>query len=127
VDRADIKQYIGNPGLGARYTILQSCLTELMRVQIISPPESLLDITTLAIMSTRPSFQNTTTPSPSFQLYEIAKMCDNLSGRTLRKLPFLAHAKYIKAQKSSACDFLYALQKSVIQYLKNQEAMSKQT
>jgi hypothetical protein len=32
VDRADIKQYIGNPSPAAIFKIYQSCLNELMRV-----------------------------------------------------------------------------------------------
>jgi SpoVK/Ycf46/Vps4 family AAA+-type ATPase len=35
VDRADIKQYIGPPGVRARYQILSTCLGELMRVGVI--------------------------------------------------------------------------------------------
>lgn len=35
VDRADIKQYIGNPGEKARYQILLSCIKELQRCKII--------------------------------------------------------------------------------------------
>lgn len=35
VDRADITQYIGNPGEAARYTVLASCITELVRVGIV--------------------------------------------------------------------------------------------
>jgi len=96
-------------------------------VQIISPPESLLDASSIEIMSKRPPFQNSATPSPSFQLYEIAKTCENFSGRTLRKLPFLAHAKFIKTSNTSVAEFLSAITKSVIQYLKNQEEMNKQT
>ncbi|CAM9730239.1 unnamed protein product [Pylaiella littoralis] len=38
VDRADIKQYIGLPTAPARYQVLHSCLEELVRVGIISPP-----------------------------------------------------------------------------------------
>jgi AAA+ superfamily predicted ATPase len=38
VDRADIKQYIGLPSAVARYQILQSCMMELMRVGVITPP-----------------------------------------------------------------------------------------
>jgi SpoVK/Ycf46/Vps4 family AAA+-type ATPase len=40
VDRADIKQYIGLPSHPARYEILRTCMTELMRVGIISPAVS---------------------------------------------------------------------------------------
>ena len=42
VDRADIKQYIGPPILSARFAILRSCVSELMRVGIVAPPVHLL-------------------------------------------------------------------------------------
>lgn len=32
VDRADVKQYIGNPSTSARYSILKSCIDEMIRV-----------------------------------------------------------------------------------------------
>ncbi|KAG5188595.1 P-loop containing nucleoside triphosphate hydrolase protein [Tribonema minus] len=43
VDRADIKMLIGLPGVQARYSILQSCLAELMRTGIIDPPQHVPD------------------------------------------------------------------------------------
>ena len=40
LDRADIKQYIGPPNQKACYNILRSCLIELVRVGIITNPDS---------------------------------------------------------------------------------------
>ncbi|KAL2482522.1 P-loop containing nucleoside triphosphate hydrolase superfamily protein [Forsythia ovata] len=64
VDRADIKAYVGPPTLQARYEILRSCFQELLRTGILS----------------------------NSQLLEAAEACEGLSGRSLRKLPFLTHA-----------------------------------
>lgn len=37
IDRADIVQYVGLPPQEGIYWILQSCITELIRAQIVSP------------------------------------------------------------------------------------------
>lgn len=37
VDRADIKAYIGPPSVRARYEMLRSCLSELVRASILAP------------------------------------------------------------------------------------------
>ncbi len=42
VDRADICRYVGNPGLGARYSILCSCVEEMMRTGLLAPRKSLM-------------------------------------------------------------------------------------
>uniref|UniRef100_A0A0G4I6H8 AAA+ ATPase domain-containing protein n=1 Tax=Chromera velia CCMP2878 TaxID=1169474 RepID=A0A0G4I6H8_9ALVE len=36
IDRADIKQYVGNPGVAARFEILKSCVDHLMAVGVLS-------------------------------------------------------------------------------------------
>lgn len=87
MDRADIKQYIGNPGEFSRRTILEGCMLELEKKGLVSPTE---------------------VPISNFS--EIIARSDALSGRTLRKLPFLAYAKYIR--KDVLCtkkDFVDAL------------------
>ncbi|KAK2559713.1 Pachytene checkpoint protein 2-like protein, partial [Acropora cervicornis] len=47
VDRADIKQYIGLPSVNAVFSIYHSCITELMRVGIISPVQQILGVRTV--------------------------------------------------------------------------------
>ena len=39
VDRADIKCYIGPPGMRARYEILRSCVLELIRRDLVQGAE----------------------------------------------------------------------------------------
>lgn len=86
VDRADIKQYIGPPSVQGRYSILRSCLMELMRVSVISP--------SIAI----PKWNDKDAPENSYalKLKQISEFCEEgISGRSLRKLPLLSHAFYL--------------------------------
>ncbi|XP_050705741.1 pachytene checkpoint protein 2 homolog [Eriocheir sinensis] len=88
VDRADIKEYIGHPSTAAIYHIYLSCLAELQRTGIVSDSETLF---TLRDLETMNMIVNEATRS-SLTLMEIAKSSSGFSGRTLRKLPFLAYA-----------------------------------
>lgn len=84
IDRADIKQFIGPPPPQAIYWIMRSCLQELMRVGLVAPEELLPWVEALQAGS-----------SPSFALAQLAQQAEGLSGRTLRRLPVMAHARYI--------------------------------
>ncbi|KAM1025834.1 hypothetical protein ACFX13_039580 [Malus domestica] len=97
VDRADIKAYVGPPTLQARYEILRSCLHELIRTGILSHLEDcesmLPNFASLKEKLNMPEVQDAQTPLHLCkQLFETAEACEGLSGRSLRKLPFLAHA-----------------------------------
>ncbi|PPS05762.1 hypothetical protein GOBAR_AA14883 [Gossypium barbadense] len=98
VDRADIKAYVGPPTLQARFEILRSCLQELIRKGIISNIQGssqyiLSDYVTLKEkLKMHEIHEVQTTFHLCKQLAEAAEACEGLSGRTLRKLPFLAHA-----------------------------------
>ncbi|KAE8124324.1 hypothetical protein FH972_019222 [Carpinus fangiana] len=99
VDRADIKAYVGPPTLQARYEILRSCLQELIRKAILSSFQDcdnliLPNYTSMKEKLNMPAAtQEVQTPFHlSKQLLEAAEACEGLSGRALRKLPFLAHA-----------------------------------
>ncbi len=84
---ADIKQYIGPPSLHGRYEILRSCISELVRVGIVSQHTSIPDWKTFECMrcdnaccacsrfqftSSHRSIENDTT-QPSRTLLEIAR------------------------------------------------------
>ncbi|KAI9137738.1 pachytene checkpoint protein 2 [Paraphysoderma sedebokerense] len=110
VDRADIKQYIGLPSPRAIYSILSSCLKELMRVEIIAPSETLVDHRTIELYLHLPLDQTTSTEiKNSVLLFQVATKCHGLSGRTLRKLPFLTHAMYYQTSAASLSDYIQAL------------------
>ncbi|XP_057465387.1 pachytene checkpoint protein 2 homolog [Actinidia eriantha] len=98
VDRADIKAYIGPPTLQARYEILRSCLQELLRTGILSKSQDGYLLILPNYASLKETLNMTVKQDPqtlvhmSKQLLEAAEACEGLSGRSLRKLPFLAHA-----------------------------------
>ncbi|KAM7479850.1 hypothetical protein LguiA_028063 [Lonicera macranthoides] len=97
VDRADIKAYVGPPTLQARYEILRSCFQELLRTGILSNQGGddviLPNYGSLKEKLTAAITQKYQTPIGLYkQLLEAAEASEGLSGRSLRKLPFLAHA-----------------------------------
>jgi len=120
VDRADIKQYIGYPSAAAIYLIYCSCLEELMKCSIIAPKEQLFDIKTLELMK----YADNDATSYSLRLLAIAKKSCGLSGRTLRKLPFLAHALYLDDAPISMDVYLNALSNAVTSQFKERENLS---
>lgn len=100
VDRADIKAYVGPPTLQARYEILRSCLQELLRTGILSNSQvqdgdSLIlpNFVTLKEKLNSPEITEFAAPlNLGKHLLEAAEACEGLSGRSLRKLPFLTHS-----------------------------------
>lgn len=115
VDRADIKAYVGPPTLKARYEILRSCLQELLRVGILTYPQGsnlpcILNYSTLKEKEHCPEAKEPhDTLHLSKLLHEAAKLCEGLSGRSLRKLPFLAHASVASPSCCDASTFLNTL------------------
>ncbi|KAM3872658.1 pachytene checkpoint protein 2 homolog [Diretmus argenteus] len=109
VDRADIKQYIGPPSEKGIYNIYFSCLQELMKCQIISPPRQLFTMFELETMC----FSETHMSERSLVVKNIAQKSKGLSGRILRKLPFLAHALFVKTSTVTMEKFLEAMDQAV--------------
>ncbi|KPP74392.1 pachytene checkpoint protein 2-like [Scleropages formosus] len=109
VDRADIKQYIGPPSAEAIFNIYLSCLGELMKCQIIYPRHQLLTMLELETMG----FQENNVSELSLILRDIAAKSKGLSGRALRKLPFLAHALFVKTPTVTLERFLEAMDQAV--------------
>ncbi|KAI0237034.1 Pachytene checkpoint protein 2-like [Lamellibrachia satsuma] len=125
VDRADIKQYIGPPSPSAIYKILQSCLNELMKASIISPSENLLDLklldTNLKVLEMMGESAENDSMLLSHRLKKISERCAGLSGRTLRKLPFITHAIFLQTSSVNLGVFLDALSQAVDQQFKERE------
>uniref|UniRef100_A0A453C7L8 Pachytene checkpoint protein 2 homolog n=1 Tax=Aegilops tauschii subsp. strangulata TaxID=200361 RepID=A0A453C7L8_AEGTS len=114
VDRADIKAYVGPPTLQARYEILRSCIDELFRVGILTYPQGgdlpcILSYSTLKEKLHGPEAAEPHTLHLSNLLHEGAELCDGLSGRSLRKLPFLAHASVPNPSCCDAASFMHTL------------------
>ncbi|KAL2919790.1 hypothetical protein HK105_200707 [Polyrhizophydium stewartii] len=102
LDRADIKQYIGDPSPRAIYQILSSSLAELMHCGIIAPSVPLQTLRELDLFAE-------SSPASS-RLFAIAKRCSGMSGRSLRRLAFIAHARFVRAPKTSMPRFLDAME-----------------
>ncbi|EST08376.1 ATPase, AAA-type, core [Kalmanozyma brasiliensis GHG001] len=113
IDRADIKQYVGLPPPKAIYWILESCLRELMRVGLVAP----LRLPSYQVAASKESLDNVMTPEgrAGILLVEIANGCRGLSGRSLRRLPVLAHAHHIgMAQAPIECEvWMQAMRKAL--------------
>ena len=106
VDRADVKQYIGLPSTVARYTIIASCVSELVRAGIIrSNAGKLINIPCFSDAQIICAQEQPKADAPAMHLQpdggelqmvlllmKAACEADGLSGRALRKLPFQAHA-----------------------------------
>ncbi|KAK3515793.1 hypothetical protein QTP70_032939 [Hemibagrus guttatus] len=119
VDRADIKQYIGLPSPPAIFNIYLSCLEELMKRQIIYPRQQLLNLEELDTLN----YIESNVTELSLHLQKIAKKSVGLSGRTLRKIPFLAHALYAKTSVMTVECFLSAMDKAVAHQMKEREKL----
>ncbi|XP_054903827.1 pachytene checkpoint protein 2 homolog isoform X2 [Poeciliopsis prolifica] len=109
VDRADIKQYIGPPSEKGIYNIYLSCLEELMKCQIIYPRQQLFTMYELETMG----FVRSEVSEHSLKLRSIAVKSKGLSGRALRKLPFLAHALFVQTPSVTLETFLKAMCRAV--------------
>ncbi|XP_020932198.1 pachytene checkpoint protein 2 homolog isoform X1 [Sus scrofa] len=120
VDRADIRQYVGPPSAAAIFKIYLSCLEELMKCQIIYPRQQLLTLRELEMIG----FIENNVSKLSLLLSEISRKSEGLSGRVLRKLPFLAHALYIQAPTVTIEGFLQALSLAVDRQFEDRKKLS---
>ncbi|KDQ20630.1 hypothetical protein BOTBODRAFT_124328 [Botryobasidium botryosum FD-172 SS1] len=135
VDRADIVQYVGLPPPEAIYWILRSCINELIKTKVISPVEILgtQEAEALSHLTTDNSFipecPKDRSQRASARLFVLAEQCQGMSGRSLRRLPVLAHARYIGASAAGvrgASDvevWLHAMEKVVVETKRGRDAI----
>lgn len=101
LDRADIRQYIGPPGPPAVYAILRSCMHELMRTGLASPPMTIpaWQHAEAAASAAGTDAADDATEA-ALRLHGLASQCSvhGASGRSLRRLPVLAHARYLRSK-----------------------------
>ncbi|XP_062322805.1 pachytene checkpoint protein 2 homolog isoform X1 [Osmerus eperlanus] len=119
VDRADIKQYIGPPSEQGIYNIYLSCLEELMKCQIVYPRQQLFTVFELETMG----FAESEVSVHSLVLWRLALKSKGLSGRVLRKLPFLAHALFVKTPIVTLESFLEAMDQAVDKQMEEKKDM----
>ncbi|KAF2797668.1 AAA-domain-containing protein [Melanomma pulvis-pyrius CBS 109.77] len=139
VDRCRIKQYVGIPSVKCVYEIFRSVINELIRTNLVLFDSSDLDHTTSPLLHIKVSAPpqdesyggapETPTFIPEFEwvithlsnrhstapweLQEIARLAEGLSGRTLRGLPMLAMTKYTMDEPCDLRDLLAALRKAI--------------
>eukprot|EP00612_Vaucheria_litorea_P001953 CAMPEP_0171452550 /NCGR_PEP_ID=MMETSP0945-20130129/611_1 /TAXON_ID=109269 /ORGANISM="Vaucheria litorea, Strain CCMP2940" /LENGTH=436 /DNA_ID=CAMNT_0011977235 /DNA_START=30 /DNA_END=1340 /DNA_ORIENTATION=- len=139
IDRADVKIYIGLPGKEARYAIFHSCLRELMRKGIIIPHVEMpsfdtvnLDLSDFGIYSQllvnkavgQKKGENFDSISIGHdKLTKAIELAEGLSGRALRKLPFLAHAFFIHSSCVDLKTYNDALLKAVQAEIERREQL----
>jgi hypothetical protein len=111
LSRADLRQFVGPPSESARYVIFKSCIDELIDKGMIVPQYDLLDLDSCAGMdrTVLASFASTG------RLLQAAAASEGLTGRILRKLPFLAFVYRRLKIPVQLDDFLGALQYAIEQ------------
>lgn len=130
LDRADIVVKIGEPSIDAVFKIISSLITELAAKGIIIPdsPEDGRDDFNIVTISSYSKFSDLN-KFPPFSagniLSQICKEANGFSGRALRKLPFLAHALFLKKSSATLREFLIALRSSVDYQKKSKENMEQ--
>ncbi|WFD37043.1 hypothetical protein MCUN1_003935 [Malassezia cuniculi] len=117
LDRADIRQYIGPPGPHAIYSILRSCIHELVRKGLAHPSvvrgaNQTIPTWQEAQATARAAPQNFAMDpanEAAAKLYALAGLCSEkgTSGRSLRRLPVIAHARYLSG--STVLDWIAAV------------------
>ncbi|KAJ3003504.1 UNVERIFIED_CONTAM: Pachytene checkpoint protein 2 [Siphonaria sp. JEL0065] len=123
VDRADLKLFVGLPSPLVIYSILSSTLSELMRCQLIYPEEEILSWRHMEELAKGDNCDEGA-ENKSLRLYSLCCQCKGLSGRAIRKLPFIAHALFVKSHKSvSLSQFLDSLEKAVHEEHEARKAM----
>ncbi|CAH1959234.1 unnamed protein product [Acanthoscelides obtectus] len=118
VDRADIKQFLGLPAIPAIYKIYVTCLEELMKAQIIKGQP--LDHINVLQHGTENLSEETR------HLLKICEQSKGLSGRSLRKVPFIAHALFLDHQHLTTLkEFLVAMEKAVHKEITERQFFNK--
>ena len=135
VDRADIKAYVGPPGLKARYEILRGAVAELERAGLVgadAPDEHLPGPfsreTAASARTLAADARVARRPQSSSTLLAVAALaCEGFSGRALRKLPFLAFsaARRGPADSVRVQTFLAALREAAETEFEDRGALRK--
>ncbi|CAG9837188.1 unnamed protein product [Diabrotica balteata] len=106
IDRADIKQHLGNPSKYAIYKVYYSCINELIKAQIVKGDT--LESTDYLISTEDKQYSPELT-----KLLDLCEKSVGLSGRSLRKIPFMAHALFLEGGQIQLGDFLNAMERAV--------------
>ena len=124
VDRADIKQYVGHPSQGAIYQILYTCITELGRKGLVVGTNACYSLRELQLTD----MKETAGTKTSLMVLEVAGRCVGLSGRSVRKISFLALALFSdlgEGRVLSLEEFVKSLGLAADKQIRDREQLSK--
>lgn len=122
LDRADIVQFVGQPSVTAIYKIISSAVVELALKGLIVA-DSMDDGRDDFNISSIQKYENfrQVEQFPAFSsgniMSQVCKEAVGMTGRGLRKLPFLAHALFLKKNEVTLREFLIAT-RSAVDYTK---------
>lgn len=126
LDRADIVQFIGQPTANAIYKIISSAVVEL-RDKMIIVPDNVDDgrddynISSIERFNCLRKLEHLPAFSSGNIMAQVCKEAVGLTGRALRKLPFLAHALFLKKDSATLREFLIAMRSAVDYTKRNKE------
>lgn len=118
VDRADLKRLVGPPGAAAAYAVLRGCCSELSARGVLAPAPAEALLPLRALEASR--FAETQGTRASLALWRVAQGAARaqLSGRALRRLPFLAVALHAAPEERlDVTRFLDALEAALRQHV----------
>lgn len=116
VDRADLRLHVGPPGARAAYAVLRGALGELMlRGVVATEPLFALRVLEAARWAEGPGSHS------SLRLWAASRAAADarLSGRALRRLPFLARALHCAPGEPTLPAFVDALHAALARYLRD--------
>jgi pachytene checkpoint protein 2 len=124
LDRADIVSYIEQPSTEAVFKIVSSSIIELADKGIIQPDSAddghdEFNISTIEDFETFHQIENSQQFSTANIMAQVCKEAAGLSGRLLRKLPFLAHALFLKKDTGTLREFLIAMRAAIDYSIRN--------
>ncbi|KAK9693162.1 ATPase family associated with various cellular activities (AAA) [Popillia japonica] len=103
VDRADIKQYLGLPSATTIFHIYHSCIEELIKAGVIQKKTEFEDCESLKRKNCSSS------DNMAKHLMDVSQASVGLSGRALRKIPFLAYALFLNGNSVNLEQFFEAI------------------
>ncbi|XP_070509839.1 pachytene checkpoint protein 2 homolog [Chironomus tepperi] len=130
LDRADIVMMIEQPSFDAILKIISSAINELADKGMIVP-DSIDDgrddfnIDTINNYETFLELQHFSPFSTANIMCHVCKEAAGISGRSLRKLPFLAHALFLKKSTATLREFLIAMRSAVDYTKRNKDVIQE--
>lgn len=130
LDRADIVMMIEQPSFDAIFKIISSAINELVDKGLIVA-DSLDDgrddfnIDTINNFDTFLELQHFPPFSTANIMCHVCKEASGISGRSLRKLPFLAHALFLKKSTATLREFLIAMRSAVDYTKRNKDVIQE--